>query len=450
MGRIRILSKYDTPDLGSTNWRNEFASQGIKLKSENSESLTLNEVHGKVITARNEGKSLTIFKALQLGAALGVQSLAELHAQVPGSYAAHLKAIDTELAKSLPKGIDGTASSYTRVAAALGAFPDEVLLKITSPGTQGMDTKYYLVPTSLSKEGAVIFGDAAEIDIKAQFTPHIKDYGKGKSNKDKVSDKEAEHEKLLARDQSFFEAIDRKRDFAEKRERLPRVLGQLTGEEFYTGIKNAVVAQAAPNIAIGKIISELSLGTRSLSAIPTEDFKEVYDLARENAGEIGDAKFIAACDTALVADRLIMGAGGQQFYIPASVLKTAVQQAQTEMTASGGFFVYSEHQTDLNGADDPNRAVALVKIIEFCTKTSAVKLPQIEFLSDSSGAKTLIETARQGKRYGISARFAKGAADTHYNGMYNEQKTLEYRSLRLMGWDIVTRPGIKEAELYWL
>ena len=135
MSRIRVISPYDKPDVGSTNWVQELATQGITLKPENAESLTLNEVHGKVITARNEGKSLTIFKALQLGAKLGVQSLAELHAQVPGSYAAHLKAIDTELAKSLPKGIDGTASSYTRVAAALGAFPDEVLLKITSPGT---------------------------------------------------------------------------------------------------------------------------------------------------------------------------------------------------------------------------------------------------------------------------------------------------------------------------
>ena len=58
-----------------------------------------------------------------MGAALGVQSLSELHANVPGSYQAHLKAIDAELAKALPKGVDGTASSYTRVAAALGAFP---------------------------------------------------------------------------------------------------------------------------------------------------------------------------------------------------------------------------------------------------------------------------------------------------------------------------------------
>ena len=75
------------------------------------------------------------------------------------------------------------------------------------------------------------------------------------------------------------------------------MLGQLTGDEFFAGVKNAVVAQAAPNIAIGKILSELVLGTRSLSAIPTEDFTEIYEIARENAGEIGDAKFIAACDT---------------------------------------------------------------------------------------------------------------------------------------------------------
>ena len=224
----------------------------------------------------------------------------------------------------------------------------------------------------------------------------------------------------------------------------------MTGEEFHTGIKNAVVAQAAPNIAIGKIISELSLGTRSLSAIPTEDFTEIYEIARENAGETADKKFIAACDTALVADRLIMGAGGQQFYIPASVLKTAVENAQVEQDRMGGFFVYSEHQTDLNGADDPNRAVAIVKITEFCEKTCGVILPQIEFLSDSDGAKRIIETAKTGKKYGVSARFAKGGAFTHYSGLYNETKTLEYRSLRLMGWDIVTRPGIKEAELYWL
>ena len=274
MARIRVISKYDAPDVGSTNWVNELGTQGITLKPENAESLTLNEVHGKVITAQNEGKSLTIFKALQLGAKLGVQSLAELHAQVPGSYAAHLKAIDTELAKALPKGIDGTMSSYTRVAAALGAFPDEVLLKITTPGQQGMDTKYYLVPTSLTKEGAVVFGDAAEIDIQAQFTATFPE-PYAKSPKQKVADKEAEHEKLLSRDQAFFENIDRNRDRAEKRERLPRVLGQLTGEEFHTGIKNAAIAQDFPNIAIGKIISELSLGTRSLSAIPTEDFRDI-------------------------------------------------------------------------------------------------------------------------------------------------------------------------------
>ena len=301
------------PMSGSTNWVNEFGTQGIKLKSENAESLTLNEVAGKVTSERNQGKQLTLKRALEMGVALGVQSLSELHANVPGSYQAHLKSIDTELAKALPKGVDGTASSYTRVAAALGAFPDEVLLKITTPGQQGMETKYFLVPTSLSKEGAVIFGDAAEIDIKAQFTPHIKDYGKGKSNKQKVADKEAEHEKLLSRDQAFFEAIDRKRDLAEKRERLPRVLGQLTGEEFHRGIKNAAIAQDFPNIAIGKIISELSLGTRSLSAIPTEDFTEIYEISRANAGEIADGKIIGACDTALVADRLITGAAGQSF-----------------------------------------------------------------------------------------------------------------------------------------
>ena len=165
MARIRVISKYDPPDVVGTGWRNELASQGI-LKSENAESLTLNEVTGKITSERNEGKSLTIFKALQLGAKLGVQSLAELHAQVPGSYAAHLKSIDAELAKSLPKGVDGTASSYTRVAAALGAFPDEVLLKITSPGQQGMDTKYYLVPTSLSKEGAVVLGPRQKLISK--------------------------------------------------------------------------------------------------------------------------------------------------------------------------------------------------------------------------------------------------------------------------------------------
>ena len=308
--RIRVISKYDKPDVGSKNWVQELATQGITLKPENSESLTLNEVAGKVTSERNQGKQLTLRRALEMGVALGVQSLSELHANVPGSYQAHLKAIDAELAKALPKGVDGTASSYTRVAAALGAFPDEVLLKITSPGQQGMETKYYLVPTSISKEGAVIFGDAAEIDIKAQFTPTIAE-PYAKSPKQKVVAKEDEHEKLLSRDQAFFEAIDRKRDLAEKRARLPRVLGQLTGDEFHTGIKNAAIAQDFPNIAIGKIISELSLGTRSLSAIPTEDFNEIYEIARENAGETADKKFIAACDTALVADRLIMGAGGQ-------------------------------------------------------------------------------------------------------------------------------------------
>ena len=73
----------------------------------------------------------------------------------------------------------------------------------------------------------MIFGDAAEIDIKAQFTATTIAEPYAKSPKQKVADKEAEHEKLLARDQAFFEAIDRKRDLAEKRERVPRVLGQL-------------------------------------------------------------------------------------------------------------------------------------------------------------------------------------------------------------------------------
>ena len=228
------------------------------------------------------------------------------------------------------------------------------------------------------------------------------------------------------------------------------MLGQLTGDEFFAGVKNAVVAQAAPNLAIGKILKELVLGTRSLEAIPTEDFKEVYDLARENAGEIGGRKIHCCLRYGIGRGQINHGCWGSIVLDSVKCAETAVQQAQTEMTASGGFFVYGEHQKDLNGGDDPNRAVALVKIIEFCEKTSAVKLPQIEFLSDSSGAKTLIETARQGKRYGISARFQKGGADTHYSGLYNETKTLEYKSLRLMGWDIVTRPGIKEAELYWL
>ena len=109
-------------------------------------------------------------------------------------------------------------------------------------------------------------------------------------------------------------------------------------------------------------------------------------------------------------------------------MKTAVANAQVELENMGGLWCYSEHQTDLNGADDPNRAVAIVKIVEFCEKSSVVILPQIEFLSDSDGAKRIIETAKQGKRYGISARFQKGAADTHYSGLYNETKTLEYRS----------------------
>ena len=67
-----------------------------------------------------------------------------------------------------------------------------------------------------------------------------------------------------------------------------------------------------------------------------------------------------------------MGAGGQQFYIPASVLKTAVQKTLKWTLDRHGvaFLCTREHQTDLNGADDPNRAVAIVKIIEFCEKTS--------------------------------------------------------------------------------
>ena len=457
--RIRVISKYDAPDVGGTNWVNELGTQGITLRTENAESLTLNEVAGKVTSQRNEGKQLTLKRALEMGVALGVQSLSELHANVPGSYQAHLKAIDTELAKSLPKGIDGTMSSYTRVAAALGAFPDEVLLKITSPGTQGMETKYYLVPTSLSKEGAVIFGDAEEIDIKAQFTPHIKDFGKGKSNKDKVSDKEAEHEKLLARDQSFFEAIDRKRDFAEKRERLPRVLGQLTGEEFHTGIKNAVVAQAAPNIAIGKIISELSLGTRSLSAIPTEDFKEVYDLARENAGEIGDAKFIGACDVAMKSDQIfacgeaVAGGESHNMFIRSHVLKRAVENAKIDIESQGGFFVYSTHAVAVaQNGEDPEQAVAVVKIIEFCEKTGAVKLPQIEFIGGSDGGARIVELAKNGKNFGISARFAHGGATVHRGGLYGENVCLELEKVKIRGFDIVSHPslGMETSFLYWL
>ena len=42
----------------------------------------------------------------------------------------------------------------------------------------------------------------------------------------------------------------------------------------------------------------------------------------------------------------------------------------------------------------------------------------------------IIETAKTGKKYCVSARFAKGGAFTHYSGLYNETKTLEYKSLR--------------------
>ena len=84
MARIRVISKYDAPDVGSTNWVNELGTQGITLKPENSESLTLNEVAGKVTSERNQGKQLTLRRALEMGVALGVQSLSELHAVVPG------------------------------------------------------------------------------------------------------------------------------------------------------------------------------------------------------------------------------------------------------------------------------------------------------------------------------------------------------------------------------
>ena len=65
------------------------------------------------------------------------------------------------------------------------------------------------------------------------------------------------------------------------------------------------------------------------------------------------------------------------------------------------FCLQSTHAVAIsqNGAEDPEQAVAVVKIIEFCEKTGAVKLPQIEFLSDSDGAKRIIETAKTGKKY---------------------------------------------------
>ena len=452
--RIRVISPYDKIQTENRNWVQEFATQGITLKPENSESLTLNEVAGKIITENiSANKVLTLKRAIELGMAAGVKNLQELHAQIPGSFSAHISAVQKALDAKLPKGVNANLSADARISACIGDMPKQVLIKIWQPTNDGHTTTYYLCDVSLDKDGNVEFGDAAEVDVSAQFSPvDISKHqnSQSKTERDKVHDIEQQHAQKLERDRAFTESVNLKKDRAEKRERKPRVLGQLTGDEFHTGIKNAAIAQDFPNPAIGKIISELSLGTRSLSAIPTEDFNEIYEIARENAGETADKKFIAACDTALVADRLITGAAGQSFWIPSAVLQAAVETAKVEMEKMGGLWCYSEHQTDLNGADDQNRAVAIVKIVDFCAKSSVVILPQIEFLSDSDGAKRIIETARQGKRYGISARFQKGSADTHYSGLYNETKTLEYKSLRLMGWDIVTRPGIKEAELYWL
>ena len=149
-------------------------------------------------------------------------------------------------------------------------------------------------------------------------------------------------------------------------------------------------------------LSDLSTGPRRLSTLSTADFNEISEIAREHAGEIADGKIIAACDTALVADRLITGAAGQSFWIPSAVLQAAVETAKVEMDRMGGFFVYGEHQKDLNGGDDPSKAVALVKILEFCEKTSVVILPQIEFsIGFVTVQKRIIETARQGKKYGM-------------------------------------------------
>ena len=157
-----------------------------------------------------------------------------------------------------------------------------------------MDTKYFLVPYArCTKEGAVVFGDAAaEIDIQAQFTAHLSraDYGKSpRATRIRLLTKESEHEKLLARDQSFFENIDRQRDKAEKRERVPRLTGNLSGQEFRLGVQNALDAKAAPNLAIGKILadlSDLSTGTSqivyTLNSRFQRDFRNCERTCRRN------------------------------------------------------------------------------------------------------------------------------------------------------------------------
>ena len=89
-------------------------------------------------------------------------------------------------------------------------------------------------------------------------------------------------------------------------------------------------------------------------------------------------------------------------------MKTAVETAKVEMEKMGGLWCYSEHQTDLNGADDPNRAVAVIKSLSYDEKNSVVKLDCIEFLSDSDGAKRIIETAKTGKKYCVKRSVCEG------------------------------------------
>ena len=415
--------------------------------------------HEAVTSIIKENKPLTLKRALELGIAQGVQSINELHASVPGSYVSHIKAIEDALKKSTPKGVDANMSADVRISACLGDFPDEVLIKVSMPTEQGMETKYYLCPTSVDSDGNVTFGDAEEIDIQAQFVPHIKDKGMGKSNKQKVTEIEQQHERLIARDAAFFENVKHKQDRAEKRGRLPNagkvfptedvsILG-ISHADFQKGLQKAIDTGEF-NECVQSAGRQVLDGRLDASRLETEVTKGITNLAAryaQGAETAADIEQLGACDVALVADRLING----RYYIPKSTLKAAVERAKREFGAMGGAFCYLNHKSEAD-AEDPTEAVAICKDIEFDEVRGIVRLPKIEFLPNSDGARHIIETAKHGKRYGISAKFERGAGKSHFSGYYNETETLEYRNIRILGFDIVERPslGLDDAFLYWL
>ena len=357
--RIRVISKYDKPDVGSMNWVNEFARMGITLKPENAvESMTINEVTGKIIA---ENKPLTMKRAIELGMSLGVKNLQELHANVPGSYTSHISAIQKALDANLPKGIDAGMSADVRISACLGDMPKEVLIKVWKPTNDGHKTTYYLCPVGLDKDGNVAFGDAEEVDVSAQFSPVDISKPYAKSKKEQIAAKEAEHERWMQKDASFFESVKHKQDRAEKRGRLPggRVFPTedvsaigLSDAEIQRGVQQAIDSGEFYECvqAVGRKVLDGKIPAVQMESIVTKGLLNLAASYAQGAsvGTAGSIEQCAACDFALVADQIIETASSR-FWIPSNVMKTAVENAQVEMENMGGLWCYSEHQIDLNG-----------------------------------------------------------------------------------------------------